>query len=175
MTKLGQLYRQGLEDQLKKRLGAKNNIFILKYSGVASPMMSDLRKELRRQGARMVVVRNSIAKRTFKNIKLENAEGFVNGPVALVYSDSDAVNVSKVLMKFVKDHETSQLQGGVLKENILSVDDIKRLATLPNREVLLSMLLSAIQSPISSLAYVLSAKVRELLYTLKQIADKKNK
>jgi len=173
MTKIGQLYRQGLESQLKKNLDKKDNIFVLRYSGVPSPDMSDLRKELKRHGARMMVVRNTVARRTLKNIKLDKAEEFISGPVAVVYSDSDAVDVSRALMKFVKAHETSQLQGGLLQESFLSADDVKRLSSLPTRDVLLSMLLSAIQSPISSLAYVLSAKTRELLYTLKQIADKK--
>jgi len=173
MTKLGQILRQSLEGQLKKNLDKKDNIFVLKYSGVASPVMSDLRKELRRQGARMVVVRNAIVKRALKEIKLDKLDSAVAGPIAFVYSDSDAASVSKTLVKFVKDHETSQLSGGVLQEKILSTDEIKHLAALPSREILLSMLLSAIQSPLSSLAYVLSAKTRELLYVLKQISEKK--
>lgn len=173
MTKLGQIFRQGLENQLKKNLDKKNNIFVLNYSGVASPVMSDLRKELKRQGACMVVVRNAIVKRALKEIKLDKLDAAVSGPMAFVYSDSDATGVSKTLVKFVKDHESSQLSGGVLQQNILSVDEIKRLAALPSREILLSMLLSAIQSPLSSLAYVLSAKTRELLYVLKQISKKK--
>jgi len=173
MIKVGQLYRQGLEGQLKKGLDKKDNIFILKYSKVSSSAMNDLRKELKRKGAKMLVVRNTIARKTLKDIKLEGIAGLIDGPIAIVYSDSDAVNISKTLAKFVKEHEASQLQGGVLQQSILSAEDVKRLASLPAREVLLSMLLSAIQSPLSSLAYVLSAKTRELLYALKQIADKK--
>ncbi|MDP3143589.1 MAG: 50S ribosomal protein L10 [Candidatus Omnitrophota bacterium] len=173
MTRLGQILRQSLEAQIEKNLDKKDNIFVLKYPGVSSPAMSDLRKELRRQGAGMVVVRNSIVRRALKNIKLDNLETAVDGPVAFVYSDSDAAVVSKILVKFVKSHETTQLTGGVLQQNILGLEDIKRLSSLPSRDILLSMLLSAIQSPISSLAYVLSAKTRELLYILKQIAEKK--
>lgn len=173
MTKLGQIYRQGLESQLKERLANRENIFVLNFSGVSSLAMSDLRKELRRQGARLVVMRNSIVKRTLKNIKLENLEGLITGSVALVYSNSDAANVSKTLVKFIKDHETSKVQGGLLKQDLLSPEDIKRLSSLPSKEVLISMLLSAIQSPISSLTYVLNYKLRALLYTLKQISEKK--
>ena len=175
MTKLGQLCRQGLTSQLQERLTSRDNIFVLNFSGVSSPAMSDLRKELRRQGARLVVVRNSIVKRTLKDIALESLEGSISGPVALVYSNSDAVNVSKTLMKFTKDHETSKVQGGLLRQNLLSLEDVKRLSALPAKEVLISMLLGAIQSPISSLTYVLSYKVRALLYTLKQISEQKNK
>jgi large subunit ribosomal protein L10 len=173
MTKLGQIYRQGLNSQLQERLGKRDNIFVLNFSGVASSAMSDLRKELKRQGARLVVVRNSIVKMTLKKIQMESLEPSVSGSVALVYSDSDAVTVSKTLMKFVKDHETSKVQGGLLNKGILSVDDIKRLSSLPSKEILLSMLLAAIQSPISSLTYVLGYKIRALLYTLKQISEKK--
>lgn len=175
MTKLGQIYRQGLATQLKERLTNQDNIFVLNFSGISSSAMSDLRKELSRQGARLIVVRNSIVKRTLKDIALDSLEGSICGSVALVYSDSDAANVSRTLMKFIKDQETSKVQGGWLKQGLLSSDDIKRLSTLPNKEVLISMLLSTIQSPISSLTYVLGYKLRALLFALKQISEKKNK
>lgn len=173
MTKLGQLYREGLNSQLTKGLEKRNNIFVLWFSGLSSPAMSDLRKELKRQGARMLVVRNSIARRTLKSLTMEGMESMVEGPVGFIYSDSDASDISKTLVKFVKDHDVSQLKGGLLQGGILSIEDIKRLSCLPGRQVLLSMLLGALQSPISSLSYVLGYNLRALLFTLKQIADKK--
>ena len=173
MIKLGQLFRDGFQFQLKQRLENKNNIFVLKFSKVTSPEMSDLRKELKKLGARMVVVKNSVAVRTLKNINLEAIEPMVEGSVALVYSDSDAADISKTLMKFIKSHESSQVKGGILQNAPLTAEDIKKLSTLPSREILLSMLLGAIQSPLSSLSYVLSYKTRALLCALKQISDKK--
>ncbi|MFZ5800988.1 MAG: 50S ribosomal protein L10 [Candidatus Omnitrophota bacterium] len=173
MTKLGQLYREGLTRQLTKGLEKRDNIFVLKFSGLSSPAMNELRKELRRQGARILVVRNSVARRTLKDLAMEGMEPMIEGPVGFIYSDSDAAEVSKTLVKFVKAHEVSQLKGGLLQGGTLSVEDIKRLSNLPSRQVLLSMLLGALQSPMSALSYVLGYNLRALLFALKQLGDKK--
>ena len=73
----------------------------------------------------------------------------------------------------IKDFETVIVQGGLLQGKLIEQADIKKLSELPSRDVLLSMLLSAIQSPLTRLAGALNAKTRDLVSVLKQLSEKK--
>ena len=65
------------------------------------------------------------------------------------------------------------IAGGLLEGKELNKNDVKKLSDLPSREVLLSMLLSTIQSPLTRLAGALNAKTRDLISVLKQLSEKK--
>ena len=93
--------------------------------------------------------------------------------MAFVWSQADAVEVAKALVKFAKECENIKIRGGLLDGKILEKDQIIQLSELPSRQVLLTMLLSTIQSPLTRLAGALSGKTQELLSILKQLSEKK--
>ena len=81
--------------------------------------------------------------------------------------------MSKILVDFVKGTEDFIVQGGLLQGRVLEKNDVTRLSELPSRDVLLSMLLSSLQAPLTRLAGALNAKTRELVSVLKQLSEKK--
>ncbi|MBF0521498.1 MAG: 50S ribosomal protein L10 [Candidatus Omnitrophica bacterium] len=173
MKTIGQLFREILANDIKKGINKNANVFVLSYSELSSAQICDLRKTLRKSGADIYVSKNSIARIALKDLNYEKLAEKVDQQTAFVWGNKDSVEISKILIKFEKDFETVKIKGGVLEGRVLENDDVKRLSELPSREVLLSMLLGAIQSPLTRFAGALNAKTRDLLSVLKQLSEKK--
>jgi len=173
MTKVGQLFRQKMVSHIKDNVEKNSNVFLLSYSKVSGNQMNILRKDLKKIGAQIYIARNSIAQIAFKDLEKTPLADRVEGQTAIVWSDSDSVEVSKVLVKFTKGFEGVIIQGGLLEERLLEKADVSRLADLPSKEVLQSTLLATIQAPLTRLASALNAKSRDILSILKQLSEKK--
>lgn len=173
MKRIGQIFREKMADRLKEGISQNGCLFLVSYAQVPAGRLSDFRKKLKEAGAQVYVSRNSIAQIALKDLKQDNLAERITGQMAFVWSQADAVEISKALTKFIEGCENIKIQGGLLEGRVLTQEDILRLSQLPSREVLLSMLLSTIQSPLSRLAGALNAKTRELLSVLKQLSEKK--
>lgn len=173
VEKVGQLLRRHLIDNIKSSVEENSNAFLISYSALSGSQMNDLRKDLKRLGAQMFVSRTRLARLALKEIEQEAFSNTLSGQTAFVWSNADAVTVSKLLVDFTKKNENVAVRGAVLDGDFLAGQDVKRLADLPSREVLLSQLLGTIVSPITTLAGHLNAKSRDLLSILKQLSEKK--
>ena len=173
ITKVGQVFRASLANRVKAGVDKNSNVFLLSYTRLSAPQMNDLRKTLKKVGADVCVSKNAIAKVALKELKHDKLAERVSGQTAIVLSNKDSVEVSKILIKFTKELENVKLQVGLLEGKILEREDIKRLSELPSREVLLAMLLGTLQAPLTRLAGALNAKTQELLSILKQLSEKK--
>ncbi|MBI5150667.1 MAG: 50S ribosomal protein L10 [Candidatus Omnitrophica bacterium] len=173
MKRIGQVFRESLANRVKEGIDQHSCIFVISYSQVPAPQLNDFRKRLKVAGAQVYVSKNSLAQIALKDIKQSNLAEKITGQMAFVWSKADSVEVAKALVKFAKECPNIAIQGGLLDGKILGKEDVIQLSELPSREVLLAMLLSAIQSPLSRLAGALNAKTRELLSVLKQLSEKK--
>ncbi len=171
--KVGEIFRKQLVSTIKNGVDKNQNTFLVSYSGVSSAQMNVLRKNLSKKSAKMKVTKSKIARIALKDQKLEPAYTNVRDQVAFVHTDSDAAEVSKILVKFSKECKGFAVQGGLLEGVFLVKEDVSRLSDLPSRDVLIAKLLSLIQSPATKLAYILNAKSRDLLSILKQYSEKK--
>lgn len=173
MKRIGQIFRESLVSRVKDGLGKNGAVFLISYSQVPASQLNDFRKRLKAAGADVYVSKNSIAQIALKDLNQAGLVEKVTGQMAFVWSQADSVDVAKALVKFAKECENIKIRGGLVDGEILQKDQIVQLSELPSRQVLLSMLLSAIQSPLTRLAGALNAKNRELLSILKQLSEKK--
>ena len=173
METTGKVLRKSAVNDIREGFSNNKVTFLLSYSAISSYQMSSLRKELKGLGARVRVTKNRLAKIALKELKQEEFGTKIGGQIAFVWSDEDSSAISKTLTKFVKECQGIVIKGAVLDGNLLTADDIKRLADLPSREVLLSQLLATIQSPVSRLLSAFNAKSQDLLSILKQLSEKK--
>lgn len=171
--KVGGILRKQLVSAIKDGVEKNQNTFLVSYSGISASQMNVLRKDLNKKSAKMKVTKSKIARIAIKDLKLEPASTNIREQVALVHTDSDAAEISKILVKFSKECKGFAVQGGLLQGAFLPKEDVSRLSDLPSREVLLAKLLSLMQSPATKLAYILNAKSRDLLSILKQYSEKK--
>src|SRR5271169_1620209 len=137
MIKVGTLYRQRMASAVKEGVESKSSTFVVSYRGISSAKMNTLRKDLKRKKAEVLVSKTSVARIALKEAKCEDLAACIEGQMALILSNADASEVSKVLVKFAKDYEGFIVQGGVLDGAFLDVEQVKTLSDLPPREVLL--------------------------------------
>lgn len=88
---------------------------------------------------------------------LEDLKELFVGPSAVAFSNEDVIAPAKVISEFAKDAEALEIKGGVVDGAFTSVEEINALASLPNKEGMLSMLLSVLQAPVRNVAYAVKA------------------
>jgi large subunit ribosomal protein L10 len=172
MMKVGTIYRQKMAESVKTGVSKKSSTFVVSYRGISSAKMNILRKDLRRKKAEVLVSKTSVARIALKEAKYEDLAASIKGQMALISSNADASEVSKVLVKFAKDQEGFIVCGGILDGAFLTVDQVKTLSDLPSREVLLAKLLGIMSAPVTRFAGALNAKTRDLMSILKQKSEK---
>ena len=136
---------------------------VVDYRGLTVAEVTDLRKQLRDAGIKMMVIKNKILERAVEGTDYEDLKSTFVGPTAVAFSDEDAIAPAKILKKFADDHEALEIKGGFIEKKVQSLDKINEYATLPSREDLLSMLASALQDP-----------MRKIARAVKAVADKKS-
>ena len=172
--KIGELYRDLVTMDLRRRLNACSDVLLLNFQKLKSAEMTQLRKSLRSAGASVLVTKNTFVRKVFEEAKKPAAAVTqVDGQTAMVFVKDDPVAVSRVVVNFAKEHEALQIRGGFLAERVLTLEDIKVIAKLPTREVLYAQVASALQAPIGKLARGLNQIILKLVYALKAVSDKK--
>lgn len=136
---------------------------VVDYRGLTVAEVTDLRKQLRDAGIKMMVIKNKILERAVEGTDYEDLKSTFVGPTAVAFSDEDAIAPAKILKKFADDHEALEIKGGFIEKKVQTRDKINEYATLPSREDLLSMLASALQDP-----------MRKIARAVKAVADKKS-
>ncbi len=147
--------------------------FVVNYQGLKVAELIELRKMLRSKGAKLVVVKNTLASRAVGEADLEEVSKFFCGCTGIVFVDYDPLASAKILKDFVLDHPQLALKGGILGGEILEGDKIKALGGLPSREILLVQLVTLIQSPLRRLLSVLSFPLGNLIFLLTSILERK--
>jgi len=173
MKKISLLFKETSENLIKNNLKTSDSVFILKYSGVSSPALSLLRQSLRQAKANLFVVKNTVARRAFKNSPCEDLIRLIDGPCGLVFVRDEPVDTCKILSNFSRDHASLKLEGGLLKDKIIEKKDLERLSHLPSKEVLRAQAVAALNAPISKLVIALNQILKKLVYCLDQIKNKK--
>jgi large subunit ribosomal protein L10 len=144
------------------------------YVGVKTPELNELRDKLRPIKGRCSVVKNSLAKIALKNAGINGGfDTFFDGQSALVIQKGDAAASFKVLVDFEKAHANFKIRAGHMAGKVMKPAEIKAVASLPSRNVLLAMLLGRLQGHLQGLHSVMSAHLGQLARALDQVAKKK--
>ena len=134
-----------------------SSVVVVDYLGITVEQATNLRSELRKAGVQFAVVKNSILSRAAKEAGLEGMDDVFKGPSAVAFSNEDVVAPAKILADFAKKVEALEIKAGVIEGKVSSKEEIEALAKLPNREGLLSMLLSVLQAPVRNTALAFKA------------------
>lgn len=150
---------KGITEKFAKARGA----FIVDFKGMKVEQVTNLRKKLNQSESEMKVVRNTLAKRAFKNHPtVEKAlSTTMSGTNAIVFSYGEVNGTAKILADFAKDVEVLQIKSGMMDGEALDDAKIKFLATLPGKNELRAMFLGVLQAPGSKLARCLAEYVKK--------------
>ena len=148
-------------------------LFVTQFSKLPVKEVEFLRRELKPLEGRYLVAKNTLSRLALKQLKLDQLSEWVDGQTGFVVGKKDPITLSKILVKFVKDHETLRLRGAILEGELMTDLEIRSLAALPSREVLLGKTVFMIQSPINRLGSVLVGTLRKFLIALEELKKKK--
>ena len=139
------------------KLKESASVVVVDYRGLTVDEVTNLRKQLRDANVEMKVIKNGILRRAAVAAGLEGLDEVFVGPTAVAFSNDDVVAPAKIMNDFAKNAKALEIKGGIVEGNVSSVEEIVALAKLPNREGLLSMLLSVLQAPVRNVAYAVKA------------------
>ena len=136
-----------LVEAVAEKMKAAASIVVVDSRGLTVEQDTNLRRSLRDAGVELKVIKNSILSRAAEKAGLDDMKDLFVGPSAVAFSNEDVVASAKIINGFAKEAEGA----------VSSVEEIKALAALPNREGMLSMLLSVLQAPVRNVAYAVKA------------------
>ncbi|WOO88092.1 50S ribosomal protein L10 [Mollicutes bacterium LVI A0039] len=145
--------KQAEVEALKAKINDSAATVVVNYSGLTVEQMTNLRANLGEENVELKVIKNNISSRAFKAADLEMDE-FFTGPTAVAFSSEDVTAAARILNDFAKKNDALELIGGTFEGAVASLEQVKELATLPNKEGMLSMLLSVLEAPVRGLAQV---------------------
>ena len=132
---------------------------IVDYRGLTVEEDTDLRTKLRQANIKYFVIKNTLLLRAAKEVGLEALEEALHGPTAIAVSSEDAVAPAKVIADYAKSNDKLEIKSGFMDGAVMTLDEIKTLASTPSFETLIAKMMGSLNSPISSLARTLQAIV----------------
>ena len=158
-------------DDIQKKLNASPFLFVADYTGLKVAQFAELRNRLHNSGARCHVVKNTFLRRAAKEAGLPELEE-LKGQTAIIVGDKDVAAAAKVLKTFAAEFKKPEVKTGIVDNVVVSTDQIKAIADLPSREVLLATFLGVLNAPASKLVRVLNEPASSLARLLKAKAEK---
>ena len=146
---------------LSDKMGRAAFGVLVKYQGITVEDDMNLRKKLRDAGCECAVIKNTILKLAAKEAGIEINEDTFEGPTSVIFSYDDVVAPAKVAYEYAKDHEFYKFKGGVMEQKEVSKEEMMKLAKLPSKETLLTMLASALLGNIRNLAVVVNEVAKQ--------------
>ena len=143
--------------QLTERLKNAQAGVIADYRGLTVAQDTELRAKLREAGVEYTIVKNTLTRFAANEVGLEGLDPILHGPTALATSADDVVAPAKVLVEFAKSNEQLEIKAGFVDGKVISVDEVKVYASIPNKETLISKMLGRLLAPIGSLVRTLDA------------------
>jgi large subunit ribosomal protein L10 len=159
-------------DEVKQRFEAADAALLTEYRGLDVASISQLRRALHEAGGDYKIYKNTLVRFAARDLGLEIDE-LLTGPTAIAFVQGDAAAVAKALRDSARTNPALIVKGGLLGTKALSADEVRALAELPSREVLLSQLAGAIAAPMQQFAGLLQALPRNFAYGLKALIDER--
>ncbi len=160
--------------EFKEKFERAKGVIFTEYRGLTVKEISALRGRLREAGLEYRVIKNTLIRIAAEGTPVSNAKEFFSGPVGLAVGYDDPVLLAKKIIEFSKTNEKLKIKGGVIEGGLYGPEQIRTISELPAREILLSMLVGAIQSPLSKCATLLNATVARFIYAMEALKNKKS-
>lgn len=158
-------------------LGKAGSVIFTDFTGINVDNMTELRVQMRENDVTFTVVKNTLLRRIFNEIKVKDDEGvyaMMEGPTALAYSTDEVLPV-KIIKEFASNHKgLPQIKGGFVSGETYDLGKLMRLADIPSRDELLAKLLGSACSPLQGFVSVSSGIIRKFFYAVNAIRESKD-
>src|SRR6202795_411068 len=159
-------------DQLTHELESSTSAIVGTFAKLTVSQDFELRKVVRSAGGRYRVVKNKLAARASKGTKIEQALQGLKGVSSVAYTSGDPVALAKALSTWMQENAEFTFKLGIVDGHVITVEEVKQLATMPSKEQIFAKLLFLINAPAQRLVTVLNATGRDLAVVLGQGVEK---
>ena len=140
--------KQKIVSDLAEKLKSAQALYYTDFTGLNVKRMTELRRRLRKAGVEYLVIKNTLA------LRAVNESGLVadrlKGPTGLVIA-KDPVAAAKLVTDFAKENDQKPtVKGGMFEGQALDAEQVKKLASMPSREQMLSELGAGFQAPMAA-------------------------
>jgi large subunit ribosomal protein L10 len=160
-------------EEIKQKLENASLVVCTDYRGLNVQQITELRNKLRVPGVEYRVLKNTMFRFALQQAGYEDIAPQITGPNAVVFSNDDPIGPAQTLNDFAKTNKQLEIKLGILEGKLLSLEEIKQLAGLPPREILLGQVVGTMQAPITSFVRVLNANLTGLVRALDGIREQK--
>jgi len=178
--------KKSVVEDLISRIDKSSIMVITDYRGESAGLkvkdISELRKKLRATNSECKIVKNTLTGKACEHFKIDGIQDALKNPTAVILGYKDPVQTAKTIVEFAKDKKTAEnlkglpiIKAGYIEGRVVNESYIRTLAELPSKEVLYSQLLRTMQAPISGVMNCMTGTIRNLIYCLNDLKDKKEK
>src|SRR5215471_4391220 len=157
--------------QLAHELEGSTSAIIGTFAKLTVAQDFELRKTVRASGGRYRVLKNKLAARASKGTQIEAALQGLKGVSSVAYTSGDPVALAKALSTWVSENAEFTFKLGIIDGKVITVEEVKQLATMPGKEEIFSKLLFLINAPAQRLATVINATGRDLAVVINQAVE----
>ena len=157
--------------EISEAIRNSSGVLLTEYRGLTVAQLKELRGNIR-ANASYAVVKNTLAKRAFNAEGISSFDAELVGPSAIAFVHGDTVAVAKALRDFAKANKDLVIKGGFFDGAPLTADEVKKLADLETREVLLAKLAGAFKSSLFGAAYMFNAPLAQAVRTVDALRQK---
>ena len=160
-------------ENIKADLDGVTAVWVVDACGLTVKEVEGLRHSIRESGAIMKVYKNTIMKKALAELDLVNMDAILEGPSAFVFCGEDVAAAAKAVTEFAKENKKLEVKGGMMDNAFVNADEVKAIASLPSKEVLLAQIAGAISGVARGLAVCINGVPSGLARAIQQVADQK--
>jgi large subunit ribosomal protein L10 len=165
--------KQQLVDQIKEKIDSAKVIVVSDYRGIPVKDITGLRRKLLGDKSEFKIVKNTLLRRALEAAGFTQLNDHLNGPTGVLFGYGDPVAPVKTLVKFIAEVEKGEIKAGLVEKVAVDPKEITALSKLPPREALIAKVVGGFKSPLYGLVNVLNGNLRNLVYALNAIKEKK--
>lgn len=158
---------------LKEKLSKAKQIMIADHTGINVADLTALRRKLKAARSEFRVSKNTLLKLAVRETNYQVLESHFSGPTAVIFGYDDPSVPAKIIYDAIKETEKPRFKAYYVDGRVYGLNDMKKIAELPSKEVVLATLIGSIQGPISQFISLLEAATREFIGTLDVLAKSK--
>jgi len=163
--------KEEIVQELEDKINRQESITFVNFKGLGVKKFTDLRKELKSEGAEVKVAKKTLARIAFENAGIDLKD--YEGQLAFVFGYEDKVQPIKSVHNLEEDTGL-EIMGGYFDEDFIEPEEVRKIAELPGRDELLGQFTRTISNPLSGLVNSLQGNIKGLVYTLKAIQAEKS-
>lgn len=164
--------KQAVVAEVSKVVSDAQAAILAEYRGLTVAQMTSLRRKAREGGVYVRVVKNTLVRRAVDGSPFECLKDHLKGPLAFV-AGKDPVAAAKVVVEFSKDNDKFVVTAGSMSGKLISLAEMKALASLPSRDVLLAQLMGTMQAPVQKFVATLNEVPTKFVRALAAVRDQK--